>query len=229
MTNPVPDVYYEVSNSLGSSSNNCNELEVKPQMPATITLNIGQDSGMLNALEPLKDNKEGKITFTREIYRTVYQDSYGNVIEPRTKMPTLEAEIKETYTYDEFLNIMSGNPIVIKDMDVMSKTYMKKELAAQDILFQYEINLKIKIDEAEYEFKNDDIVLTEGAKKLDTAIYHIKPYATEVSYPPDIVITPPAKDNNPSENEDLKNNRQMIHRYEYASVIFAGYRTFLYL
>ena len=159
LSNPVPDLTYIVESTVNHSTELCDP-EVTSTSPAKITLKFNGDSSLISSLSSRKDDPNfAGILIEPHVYRTEYKNGMdaGNIVEAKTEKADSNAQI-QTKLNDDMMLYLQGQPMQIVDAEVMGRTYMKEEGAAQSIIWKYEIDLKITIDKAVYEYKADEIV-----------------------------------------------------------------------
>lgn len=227
IANPLPTITFEVEDS-GSLTRDFCATEVTVTSPNRLVLRFSGDSGLISSLLSRKEDADfAGIKLETKIYRTEYEGSglaAGTPSTPKTEVGTLEGQVPKDITLDEMVEYLQGKPIILLDTDIMTKVFTKVPMVQYNYVYIYEIDVKITIDKAEYEFKSDDIVMRDELNnKLDKAIIVVPGFYNDVPIPEDIVITKPSSTTttdiiNPSENENLEQSTQMIKRYEYISV-----------
>lgn len=226
-----PDLSFKVMDNLTVTDLDCDDAATV-KTPPTLNLNFKGDAtltAILGAREAQDENFKVDILKDKSsIYCTVLKNgiseaSGGTVYEAKELRQDLLAEIPDSFSGWEMTEYFSGKrDITIKDEKQLNKSFSKTD-STQTFAFVYEVNLTIKIDDNEYSFKNEDIVVKgENNIPLNYAQCQVSRKLSSIPVPDDIEIPKPngtmtTDIMQPSENEDLPNNTQLIQGYEYTT------------
>ena len=228
---PPPVVSFSVDSTVQCTQDVCSE-DVKPTSPAKIRLTIdggANTSGLIEVLNSRLENNEIQIPIEVDIKRTVYRDSIGNVFEGRENedCPELEAGVALELSGQNAINVLSGQTIELQDTEILNDMYTRDRNSATTMIYEYDVNVKITIDGAEYEYNSDDIVLKNGSTPLNFASFQFKAYAQPGARPEPVPQVDVTAEKWPSDVEgDIENWRNgpehwettaMVKSYEYTS------------
>jgi len=226
--NPVPEVSYHVDSTVDVLPKDCDP-DVNIENPSVITVSIKGDSSLISSLNSRKDNPnfEG-IKIDSEIYRTVYKNGWedGNIIDARKQMSELENQLDGVINGDDMIAKLQNEPFILRDTTIIGEKLTRDMGAGGSYRYKYEINIDVTIDKQTYEFKYEDIVLKGrgGADRdyYDFAEINLPAYTNMLSKPEDIVIVKPTSTDtteivDPSKDENLRENTQMVKRMEFSS------------
>ena len=239
--NPVPDVSYYVDPKVMMGNDVCTDT-VKTTDASNITVYIKGDSSLISAMNSRKDDPNfAGIKINATVYRTDYLNGMAdeNLHNPKQEMGELAAQLTTTLTRDDMIAKLQGAPFLLKDMTLYEKDYDKIEGSSQSYFYVYDIYLDITIDGETYYFgskgtenqkdtdtqeikdKRTEIVQkSSNGSKVNFAEVSVSALSKDIPLPEDTVITKPASPDiteivNPSEQEKLEEQNQMLKRFGY--------------
>ena len=228
MSDPNPSADFTVVDTLQGSPDTCEEF-VQLITPTKITVNIGNGSDFLAFLDTLPE--DSKISLSANISRTEYKNSLkGAKVDYIEHLTALENDLfLDKVSVETFKNKVVKTIILEDDYFLDSsgspKTYTRSTNDASLVIFEYAIDLTLTVDETVYEFKSDDIVSRIGDVPQNSSSFQIKAYKSNTTPAEDIEIiapedrTKPNYTHNPSAQEDLAHNTQVVRWYEFTSVM----------
>lgn len=240
ITNPNPIAQYSVVDDSQTTSDTCDPL-VTLNSPAHITLSIGKNADFLSFLDGLKNMEGGgKVKVTSAVKRIETLD--GKVIETlEAPFPADDGSVTGTgaaAVVQSAINwegniadfIANGvSTIDVFDDSIIGKTYEKKKEGNQTLRFEYDIDLKIFVNEQKWEFDWEDIVAQVNGVPQNTVTFTIQPLDENMGcFTEDVEIidipgtygTDTTQDTVlPSDNEDAEYYTRMLNRYEYTSSV----------
>lgn len=228
MSDPNPSADFTVVDTLQGSPDTCEEF-VQLITPTKITVNIGNGSDFLAFLDTLPE--DSKISLSANISRTEYKNSLKSTrVDYIEHLTALENDLfLDKVSVETFKNKVVKTIILEDDYFLDSsgspKTYTRSTNDASLVIFEYAIDLTLTVDETVYEFKSDDIVSRIGDVPQNSSSFQIKAYKSNTTPAEDIEIlapedrTKPNYTHNPSAQEDLAHNTQVVRWYEFTSVM----------
>ena len=233
-SDPAPIVSYNVNDSLMTTEDPCSDF-VKITKDAQITVSIGGTSDFMDFVNNLPEDT--KILVESKITRTEYLNAVtGTPVEVKqggfaseggaqdTDMAVLQGNIDKPYTRDEFIEA-AQRTITFPDTSLKNHEPIKKELNGNKLLiFKYDIDIRLTINEQTWDFKAANIVKKSGTAPLNIVQVTIPPHKEPGDYCDDIVIPKPSSPTtteivDPSKDEKLEFNTRMIRRFEYTSTV----------
>lgn len=240
ISTPNLEVRYKVNDDSQATQDICDPI-VTIDSPAHITMSVGMNADFLSFLENLKNVEGGgEVKIVSAVRRIEMKDD--QVIETLESPfpaadgslsgtgPTAEIQsaINWTGTIQDFID-RGVTTIDVFDDSIKGKTYEKLKEGNQTIRFQYDIDLKVYINEQVWEFEWTDIVERSGTVPLNTLNLNLQPLDQNMGcFTEDMeVIDIPGTYGTdttqtevlPSDKEDFAYYTRMMNRYEYTSSV----------
>lgn len=234
MSNPSPRVSYNVNDSLMTTDDPCIDV-VEIKNDAQITVTVGASSDFMSFISSLPEDTD--IIVESRVTRSEYLNTLtGTPVEVKTggfasdggavdpEMALLQGQIDDIYTPLGFV-AQAQTTKTIKDETLSQHEPVQKELNGNKLLiWKYDIDIRLKVNEEVWEFKAANIVKKSGTVPLNTAQVTIPPHKEPANFCEDIVIPKPSSPTtteivDPSKDEKLEFNTRMIRRFEYTSTV----------